>query len=60
MTEPAQSAYYVGLRGPIDVQDIPEVRRIWVEGEIIRLLQVSETTLYAFIKTPLGTGLYQL
>lgn len=54
--------YHVGQRGWIDVLDLDsaERRRHWVEGEIVRLIPVSEGTVWALIRTRTGTGLYRL
>jgi hypothetical protein len=60
MAGQAPDAYYVGLHGQIDVLDNEGGESLRVEGEIVRLLQVSETAVYAFIRTRMGTGLYQL
>ncbi len=51
--------YHVGQRGLIDVLDSEGNRRS-VQGEIIRLLQTPEETIYALIRTPTGTGLYRI
>jgi hypothetical protein len=52
--------YHVGQRGWIDVLDSAGKRRRWVEGEIVRLIPVSETTVWALIRTRMGTGVYQI
>jgi hypothetical protein len=52
--------YYVGQHGWIDVLDSAGKRRRWLEGEIVRLIPVSETTVWALIKTRMGTGVYRV
>jgi hypothetical protein len=52
--------YYVGQRGWIDVLDSAGNRRRWVEGEIVRLIPVSENTVWALIRTRMGTGAYRV
>jgi hypothetical protein len=52
--------YYVGQRGWIDVLGSAGSRRRWVEGEIVRLIPVSETTVWAMIRTRMGTGVYRV
>jgi hypothetical protein len=60
MTEEKVGGYYVGQRCWIDVLDSAGKRRRWVEGEIVRLIPVSETTVWALIKTRMGTGVYRV
>jgi hypothetical protein len=52
--------YHVGQRGWIDVLGSAGSRRSWVEGEIVRLIPVSETTVWAMIRTRMGTGVYRV
>jgi len=52
--------YHVGQRGWIEVLDGEGKRRRWLEGEIVRLIPVSETTTWALIRTRMGTGVYQI
>ncbi|HEY7745503.1 MAG TPA: hypothetical protein VIA07_04135 [Desulfuromonadales bacterium] len=52
--------YYVGQHGWIEVLDGTGNRRFWVEGEIVRLIPVSETIAWALIRTRMGTGLYRV
>jgi hypothetical protein len=52
--------YYVGQCGWIEVLDGEGKRRRWVEGEIVRLIPVSETTVWALTRTRMGTGVYQI
>jgi len=51
--------YHVGQHGWIDVLDEKENRR-WVEGEIVSLIPTPHGTVYALIKTRMGTGLYRV
>jgi hypothetical protein len=52
--------YYVGQRGWIDVLDEAGEGRRWVEGEIVRLIPVTEGVVYALIRTRAGTGVYRV
>ena len=52
--------YHVGQRGWIDVLDSAGKRRRWVQGEIVRLIPVSENTVWALIRTRMGTGIYRV
>lgn len=52
--------YHLGQRGWIDVLDGAGKQRCWVEGEIVRLIPVSDTTAWALIRTRLGTGVYRI
>jgi hypothetical protein len=52
--------YFVGQHGWIDVLDGAGKQRYWVAGEIVRLIPVSETTVWALIRTRMGTGVYRL
>ena len=52
--------YYVGQRGWIDVLNSAGNRRFRVEGEIVGLIPVSETTAWALIKTRMGIGAYRV
>jgi len=52
--------YYVGQHGWIDVLDGAGLRKFRVEGEIVRLIPVSETTAWALIRTRMGTGVYRV
>jgi hypothetical protein len=60
MPETELGGYYVGQCGWIEVLDGAGKRRRWVEGEIVRLIPVSETTVWALIRTRMGTGAYRL
>jgi hypothetical protein len=52
--------YYLGQRGWIDVLDGAGIRKFRMEGEIVRLIPVSETTIWALIRTRMGTGAYRI
>jgi hypothetical protein len=52
--------YHLGQRGWIDVLDGEGIRKFRLEGEIVRLIPVSETTVWALIRTPMGTGTYRI
>jgi hypothetical protein len=52
--------YYVGQHGQIDVLNSAGNRRFRVEGEIVSLIPVSETTAWALIKTRMGIGAYRV
>jgi hypothetical protein len=52
--------YYVGQHGQIDVLNSAGNRRFRVEGEIVSLLPVSEITVWALIKTRMGTGVFRV
>jgi hypothetical protein len=52
--------YHLGQRGWIDVLDGEGIRKFRLEGEIVRLIPVSETTVWALIRTRMGTGTYRI
>lgn len=52
--------YHVGQRGWIEVLDGAGKQGRWLEGEIVRLITVSETTVWAAIRTRMGTGVYRV
>jgi hypothetical protein len=60
MPETELGDYYVGQRGWIEVLDGAGMQRRWVEGEIVRLMPVSEISGWALIRTCMGTGVYRV
>jgi hypothetical protein len=60
MPDQSIPGYRVGQHGWIDVLDSEGQRRRWVEGELLRLIPVGECTVWALIRTRLGTGVYRL
>ncbi len=54
------NGYRLGQRGWVDVLDSEGERRHWLEGEIVRLIPVSETTVWALIRTRMGSGIYRV
>lgn len=60
MTVNQVDGYHVGQCGWIDVLDSDGKSRRWVEGEIVSLIQKPDNTVYALIRTRMGTGLYRV
>lgn len=52
--------YCVGQRGQIDVLNGTGNRRFRVEGEIVRLIPLSDGPVYALIATGMGLGVYRV
>jgi len=52
--------YHVGQYGWIEVFDLTGEARRWLQGEIVRLIPVSEIVVWALIKTPAGIGAYRI
>jgi hypothetical protein len=60
MPETELGDYHVGQCGWFEVLDGAGEQWYWVEGEIVRLMPVSETSVWALIRARMGTGVYRL
>lgn len=60
MPDKEAKGYRVGRYGWLEVFDHVGKRRHWVQGEIVRLIPVSEIVVWALIRTSAGTGLYRI